>query len=253
MSTAIAGVPYQAHYTPTANGQPYDPELAGGAVLRLEVLSQDDPPLVLADVGPAVKAGSADYVFPAVTLAAGTYGTRITWTPAAGAAAVVDTDQQLVVAALGGSIGESLPDWTPTPQDVADVIPRRARDADGLGRGTFTADTVPSAQQVSRIAAQFAIEIASAVRVLPAALHQQARQVAALGAASQIELSFYPEAREGTAVPLGDRYRQALAGLVRAASNLSSAAGGAGLPRGSFPPPGGVHAEFAERPYRWWG
>jgi hypothetical protein len=139
----------------------------------------------------------------------------------------------------------------PGTQDVADVIPRRAIDEDGLGRGDFTVETVPTAEQVARIAAAYALEVAASLPNLREELYTQARQVAAVGAASAVETSFYPEQQDsGTAgQSLAIRYRTSLATLARA----NSSAGAAATPRGSFPAPGPALAEFAERLWPWMG
>jgi hypothetical protein len=126
---------------------------------------------------------------------------------------------------------------TPGSQEVADVIPRRALDADGFGRGDFTTETVPSRDQVLRIAASHALELAAAMPGLPEELYERARQVVAIGTAAAVEASFFPEQQESGATGqlLAIRYSKALSTLRTAPS--AAGAGATAAPRGDFPPP----------------
>lgn len=141
------------------------------------------------------------------------------------------------------------PAWAPQVQDVADWLPRRTTDGSGLAAGTFTDETVPNAGQVSRIITSVVGQVAAALPDLPPALYAPATRLAALGAAAQIELSFYPESQVDVARPLWDQFAAMLRWLQEAVTSLTGAlepgeaaggvAGGDGviaMPRGLFPP-----------------
>lgn len=220
MTQPVAGVPYAFTFTPKAEGVEYDPQPAGGTVDRLELLTLASPAVTAADVGPAVRASAARYRFPEVTLPAGSYDFRVTWTAATGALPRLTTGR-VTVLELSGSLDSPSLAHLPSAQDIADVIPRRPND-DGLARAAFTADTVPTAAQADRIGLSYAVDVASRLGgQVPPAYNAQARRVAALGAAAQIELSFYPEGqdRSGTAQALFARYDAALTSLAALVEN----------------------------------
>lgn len=102
-----AGVPFTIDYRPQVGSAFYDPVDAGGVVSRLRLYAVPglvDPPV--ADVGPAVKQSFALYRFSLPALAAGTYYTRVDWTPATGATPVADTNDTIVVEVLAGSLSD---------------------------------------------------------------------------------------------------------------------------------------------------
>lgn len=77
-------------------------------------------------------------------------------------------------------------DVTPTPQDVADLIPRLVPDVDGTETGTFTATTIPSADAVSRLAARAAAWVLARFPTLAEQHLTVARDVAALLTAARV-------------------------------------------------------------------
>lgn len=85
--------------------------------------------------------------------------------------------------------------YTPTVDEIAALIPARTVDADtGATLGTFTGATHPTASSVETIAQIAAAFVASRLGgVVDDVVAPQARHVAALRAAMQIELGYFPE------------------------------------------------------------
>ncbi len=109
------------------------------------------------------------------------------------------------------------PVWSPSPDAVADLLAQRVLVRGGQAVGTFTAATKPTAAQVQRIADAVAREVEIATGPLPADYFDSASDVAALGAAARVELSFFPRDTErGTYDDLAVLYTAALARLVLA-------------------------------------
>lgn len=132
------------------------------------------------------------------------------------------------------------PAWTPTPAEVHAVIPQR------VGGGAFSEATIPTKTQVEAVIADVVAEVVaeagpfdSTVVVNPAAgiddqvtVADLANRAATLGAASQIEDSFFPEQQtsvgpygveqDGGNQHLFARYRRALDLLRR---HVTAAAG----------------------------
>lgn len=104
----------------------------------------------------------------------------------------------------------------PSAQDIADFIPRRTIEVNGLPTGSFGETTSPTDSQAFRIGQSVAQEVLTAVPGLPASMYPQAKRVAALGAAAQIELAYFPEDADTVAKQLEDRYLKATEALTRA-------------------------------------
>lgn len=142
--------------------------------------------------------------------------------------------------------------WTPSVDDVAALIPQRTGDPTGAAQTTFTATTVPTATQVANIIGQVVNEVAGTVGVVPdndpggpgvrASLIDMAKRVVALGAAAEVETSFYPDQNVGgmgIGAVLYARYKDALKGLLSGVQTVlgGGAPGSAdmGVPVYSFP------------------
>lgn len=126
--------------------------------------------------------------------------------------------------------------WRPTVQDVANVVPQRTGDAQGLAQGTFTAATVPTADQVEGLIAQVQAEVLTRVGAVTDELatpvaeggrpaQTPAGHVVAVGAAAYVEMSFYPDLPEG-ATSLWERYQALLTALVGAVAPGDQPSGG---------------------------
>ncbi len=126
-------------------------------------------------------------------------------------------------------------DWRPAVADVAAVLAQRTGDRHGDAQATFTADTVPTSAQVAMIVGQVQAEVATRIGAMHAALATPlvvgdgpgatpAGHVVAVGAASYVELQFYPDQQLNTDSPasaLWLRYRTLLDDLARAAADLA--------------------------------
>lgn len=131
-----------------------------------------------------------------------------------------------------------VPVWVPVADQVAAMLRARTRDETGRELGEFTDDgrTRPSRTEVEAIIGFVVGEIEGHVgRDLPEPVHEQARNVAVLGAAARVELSYWPEqiADQRSA---GDAFREMydaalprLAEAVKSYRRSSSAGGGQGL------------------------
>lgn len=111
----------------------------------------------------------------------------------------------------------------PSSQEISDVLPRRAN-VNGTAVSGFSAATVPTDDTVEEMGRFFASEVdLAAGGVLPASitsnptrlrqLQSFMRWAAALGAASQIELSYFGESSRNSSDALWTRYQDALAQL----------------------------------------
>lgn len=84
--------------------------------------------------------------------------------------------------------------YRPTVADVGAILRTRTKTATGDELGTFTADTRPTAVQVGLLIDQALGDVAIEVgEDIPEALWPAAKRVVALGAAVQVELTFFPE------------------------------------------------------------
>ncbi|MCA1570786.1 MAG: hypothetical protein LC798_10815 [Chloroflexi bacterium] len=175
--------------------------------------------------------GSGTYYASVPLTAAGVWRGEFKATPIGG-----DEPFVLVVAA-----DSTLLPWAPTLTQVADYVPGRTRPA-SVGAvdaplGTFTADTVPTGEQVARLAAAAAAHVAAAVGTVDPSLYVLASAAAAQRAAAYVEYA-YPE--RDADVNTGDvLLALADATLDRVASaNLAvsgTTVGAAAVPYWSFP------------------
>jgi hypothetical protein len=120
------------------------------------------------------------------------------------------------------------------------VLRARTRDTNGAEVGTFTANTRPTDAQVTELIAQSVSDVSSAVGPdIDAALWGDASYVAALGAALQVELSYFPEQIGTGRSPyeqlkeLYDERLKRLEAAVEAAGGVTPSAGP--LPSYGFP------------------
>lgn len=154
-------------------------------------------------------------------------------------------------------------DITPTAQDIADFIPRRTVGGSGIPTGTFGTTTSPTDTQVVRVGASVAAEVLAAAPDLPDVLIGQAKRIAALGAAAQLELSYWPEDRDTIAKELEARYVASLQRLAAATELITGKVepgeGGSGAagdivasPQYNYPDLLGDRAPGGEWPFQLW-
>lgn len=114
-------------------------------------------------------------------------------------------------------------EYLPTPANVKALIPMRNE-----GR-PFSAQSIPTEAQVGETIANVASEVQSAIGLdvaLDASLHDLARYTTALGAAAEVERSFWPEqheATDSTYIRLKRRYDELKAVLVETVTGGSGA------------------------------
>lgn len=144
--------------------------------------------------------------------------------------------------------------WRPDVQSVANLVPTRTGAADAAGvvpRGTFDADTEPTADQVAGLIRGVQSEVMTLVGAMPDVLaaipsggtigESPAGHVVALGAASLVEAQFYPDMQgsgaDAPAAVLERRYKTALAALATAAKEINAGQDPGDPPRpvGTFP------------------
>lgn len=127
--------------------------------------------------------------------------------------------------------------WTPEPDAVAALIPQRTGDPSGRAATTFTGATVPTASQVVEVIDAVVAEVHGACGVIDPDLYDTAKRVVALGAASYVELQFFPDKQLSPQSPsqeLWSRYQTALKALK--ASNTGDPGGNESPgPEYSFP------------------
>lgn len=105
---------------------------------------------------------------------------------------------------------------TPTIDEVASLIRARTKDVNGNELGTFTADTRPTDVQAQQAIDNQVILLHAHVGVVGDGCSDLARMAAALGAAAEIELSYFPEqVNSGRSIypQLLDRYADAVTGV----------------------------------------
>jgi hypothetical protein len=84
--------------------------------------------------------------------------------------------------------------WRPTVDDVAALIRARTKDASGNELGTFTDKTRPTDAEVEQLITNGCAKVASVVGwTLPADAEHEAKHLAAIWAACEIELAYWPE------------------------------------------------------------
>lgn len=101
--------------------------------------------------------------------------------------------------------------------DVAAVIRARTKDSEGNEVGTFNADTRPTDVQVQEHIAHAMVLVHTKVGFIGDTCTELARSVVALGAAAEIELSYFPEQSRtdrSAYTFLEQRYAMALDGLA---------------------------------------
>jgi len=133
--------------------------------------------------------------------------------------------------------------YYPTVRDVASMIMSRTKDQYGNLLGTFTEDTTPTAEQVEQVTERVITEVADVIGdQVPSPFIDDARHVAALRVAMQVELDFFSDqVNTGRSIypQLREQYLLALQNLQTA---ISSAAEGEGP---------GTGATVASKPEFW--
>lgn len=85
-------------------------------------------------------------------------------------------------------------DYTPDLAQVGALITARTKDSNGNEPGTFTAETRPTADQVTTLIGQALDRLAGRIGdTIPAKLFGAATEVVALDVASRVELSYFPD------------------------------------------------------------
>lgn len=133
-------------------------------------------------------------------------------------------------------------DWTPSVDAVGAILRARTKDRHGNEVGTFNVDTRPTFEQATQ---QISIAVGDLANLfpedLPVEVHDQARRLAAIGAAMLIELSFFPEQVATGRSPyqqLKDLYGAAFTRLQEAGAveeDVTDESGAYGLPSYGFP------------------
>ena len=122
-------------------------------------------------------------------------------------------------------------------QDVAAIIRARTKDSAGTEVGTFNADTRPTDAQAEEAIVHATVLVHVKVGYIGQTCAELARSVVALGAAAEIELSYFPEqSRTDRSVYtfLQQRYDTALAGLADCVMGILPSAEGAPAGVGSM-------------------
>lgn len=101
------------------------------------------------------------------------------------------------------------PAWTPSADDVANLIARLLPSADGLVTGVLSPTTIPTAQQVEGIVRGLVAELQLDLPSLTTEQQPAARRVVALGAAAQVAESYFPEVSAEYQRRLDDAYERA--------------------------------------------
>lgn len=113
--------------------------------------------------------------------------------------------------------------WQPASGDVALLVSQRVLDSTGSALTDFTTTTKPTKAQVDALAAMVANEVAAkagAIPVTPIDLEPLARNVAAIGTAWWVEVSFYMDDLRDHADTLRAQYETALTDLAEAADSV---------------------------------
>lgn len=143
-------------------------------------------------------------------IGSGTYRTTIVLPDTAGQYALYWSDdgtfteghiavEEIQVNAIPFSVGTGggipVESFIPTTQQVAQYIMARTRDRDGQFVGDFTADTIPTHDQVMALMADVSNDVAALIDTdISPESYESVRALVALGTAMRIELSFFPEA-----------------------------------------------------------
>lgn len=125
-----------------------------------------------------------------------------------------------------------LSDYTPEVVDVAAVLRTRTAGEYGVEAGDFTAQTRPTAAQVTSIIGLAVGDVGIRVGAdLPEVLWPTARSLAVLRAAMKVELTYFPEQVATGRSPyaqMKEQYDEGIAALVTAAAQQVGAGGEAG-------------------------
>lgn len=108
-------------------------------------------------------------------------------------------------------------DYAPTVADVAALIRARTKDSNGNEIGTFTDTTRPTDVQCEEAIAHAVVLVHQKVGSVGTICAPLAQQCAAIGAAAEIELSYFPEQARTDRSPyqfLIARYEEALDGVL---------------------------------------
>ena len=134
-------------------------------------------------------------------------------------------------------------DWKVRVQDVGSRLRARTVDDKGNELGTFTDATRPTAEQVNDLLIEAVGRLADTVGPdLPERYWPQARALAAMDAASDVEMTYFPEEVASGRSPyqeIRDLYKERLAefkeAISEAGSETEDEVGGAGSPSYGFP------------------
>jgi hypothetical protein len=203
-----------------------DPDTGDVATPATITLTVQAPDGTTASYTPSYDAVNERYYFDLVPSTAGHYVYRwVTTSPATAREGDID-----VTAAYSGDPAAHV--WAPALEDVAALVPTRTVDDTGEQQDTFNDTTTPTDLQVTGFIAAVVGEVASYVGPVDARLSDTAKGVAALGAASSVELTFPPTGDVvSVATELRLRYQQSLERLRTANRAIrSSRAGSVELP-----------------------
>jgi hypothetical protein len=116
-------------------------------------------------------------------------------------------------------------DWRPTVADVAALIRARTKDGNGDEHGTFDDSTRPTAMQVEILITNGCADVAGWVGYdLHESLWAEARNLATIYTACQVEESYYPEqvaAQRSSWPQLWQRYQYGIERFVETAGALA--------------------------------
>lgn len=173
-----------------------------GAVPPLRVdLVQGTETIIIDDMVPVASTemvGAYSVTFTAPAVSNDTTFNTVWKNTGAGA----DPVEQLLVHPAPTALPTPPPSVMPTTADVATVIMSYAKDGVGAYVGDFTTDTIPTAAQVNRIAAQVAEDVFADIDTdIPEESWGAVRTLIAIGTAMRVVLSFYPEAASGPRSP----------------------------------------------------
>lgn len=136
------------------------------------------------------------------------------------------------------------PSWLPVKEDIAALLPTRLQSTDGSGQlqTTFNELTRPTGAQVERLITEAAAEVGLTLspEEVPEAVHGRIRSIISLGAAMNVELTYYPEQVAGNRSPYAQMERRFNAALkllgTVAGQDADNEPGEAGYPSGGgFP------------------
>lgn len=116
-------------------------------------------------------------------------------------------------------------DWLPSPADVGSVLRARTKDKAGNEIGTFGDTTRPTGDQVQDIIDSIVADIDAQVASVPEEVQPFARSVAKMGAACQVELTYFPEQiRSGRSAyaEMVKWYDAALLRLIKQANDINT-------------------------------